>query len=159
MQGNQEQMNTPDADCELDAQDSERASARHVNTIMVDNDMMKDVRAIRTILAKRNRLPTSSNAQSETLARHVPKDSGVSATRYHYKQPNEPDSEQRINDGECRRSQGDRFARGHSARFTELQAPPTSKFSSARTSSDFISRPSSQGTYPGSTTCANAIYA
>lgn len=146
-----EQMNTPDADYEPDTQDSGGASARHVSTIIVDNDMMKDVRAIRTILAKRNGLPTGSNTQSETL-HNIPKDAAVSATRYHCKQPNEPDSEQRINDGECRRSQGDRFARGHSARFTELQAPPTSKFSSARTSSDFISRPSSQGFCPGSTT-------
>jgi hypothetical protein len=162
----------PSPHYEPDAQGPECAPVRRDSAIMIDNDMIKDVKAIRTILAKRNGLSStvdghvstastgvlhtdpSSNAHSDTVAQHIQKDTGVSGTRYHYKQPNEPESEQWINDGECRRSQGDRFARGHSARFTELHAPPTSRFSSARPSSGFISRPSSQGTFPRSTTCA-----
>ena len=128
--------------------------ARRNDAIVVDTDMMKDVTAIRTILAKRTGVPTSADSSASALsAGHSRNGSGVmGGARYHFRQPNEPESEQQINDGDCRRSQGDRFARGHSARFTELHPPPTSRFPSARPSSSFMSRPSSQGTCTGRTT-------
>ena len=149
--------------------------------VVVDNSMLKDVTAIRTILARRNRLssaigPSDATTGGESTAavggdgtgkplkrsdgskdnatagagRRIAGGRGAGA-RYRFTQPNEPESTQWIDDGGGRRSQGDRFARGHSARFTELQPPPTSRFSFNRPSSNSSGFSASQR-YTGRTT-------
>ena len=121
----------------------------------------KEVAAIRTILAGHRRQFSNSGAPTSTAGaldddeqvpaaaqtivvkpKPKPKDKqedGVEE-RYRFTQPNEPESEQQWLDdaGNGRRSQGSRFERGHSQRFSELCPPRHSQFSSQRGSSGLV---------------------
>ena len=98
----------------------------------------KEVAAIRTILAGRRRQFSNGGAPMLTAGalddddQAAPAPAAAAKTivvkpkqreggeRYRFTQPNEPESAQWVDDG-GRRSQGARFERGHSQRFSELR--------------------------------------